>query len=559
MLRRSCASLAPGFLLLLAVSLRAEDLSPDLAALRAAREPTDGPGLLAFFKRRTISEAVRERIAGMIQRLGDDDYATREKATRDLVDLGGVCRAQVARALESAGDLEVRKRARVVLDRIGPAKAEAQLFGPAARVLANRKPEGAAKALLDFLPGVEEPDVADEVARALAPLAAGKGGKPDPEVLAAMGDRAAVKRAAAGCAVARLGTAEARGPALELLKDGDAGVRRRVALALLEARDKAAIPALIALLTAPSADDAAAAEEALSVVAGETAPRGPAGDGGRAREACRRGWEGWWKEQEGKLDLAKVDLNAVGRGYTLVTTVSPGGRASSGAVMELDAAGKVRWKIDHLHDPVHAVMTRRDRVLICESNGGRVTERDLKGNVLWQKPFRNQVLSAERLPDGHTFLVTRSQLLEVDAAGNAAHTVDRIGDALLAGHRHKDGTFTVLTMGGSCVTLSRAGAQVRSFPVGYLSGGPGGVKPYFLPGGGLVLPDYNHGEVREYDAFGRLVHRFPAYRPTTVVKLANGNYLVASRMRTRVYEVEKSGREVSSRETDGRVLFVDRK
>jgi len=557
MFRRSCALLALGCALLLTLDVLANDLKNDLTALRNVREATDGPGLIAFFKKRTLSEEQREKIAGLIRQLGADEFALREKATTDLADLGGLCRAQLTQAIQGE-DLEVRRRARAILVKLGPAAAETLLFAPAARVLADRRPEDGCKTLIDFLPSIDNADVAEEVARALIPLAWGKDGKPDPAVLAALKDRASVKRFAAGCAIARHATAEGRAPALELLKDADPGVRRRVALALLEARDKAGLPTLIALLTAATADDASAAEEALNTVAGEKAPPGPDGDAARAREAYRRGWENWWKENEAKLDLTKIDLDAVGRGFTLVITMDPS-RASTGAVMELDVRGKVRWKVEHLSYPVHASMTRRDRVLVCEYNGNRVTERDLKGAVVWEKRVGTQLLSAERLPDGNTFIVTRGQLMEVDKGGNHVHAVNRLGDALLAGHRNKDGTYTVLTASGTCATLNSSGTQVRSFPVGFLSSGLGGVKPHFLPTGGVVLPDYARGEVREYDENGKLVKQFPAYRPTTVVKMANGHYLVASRVRPRIYEIDKNGREVSSRETDERVLFVDRR
>lgn len=556
--RRSCALLIVGCSLLGAIGLRAEDPhTADVQVLRAASLPAHGPGLLAFFKKRTLSPAQREKIAGLIRQLGDDDFTTREKATQGLVDLGGLARAELARALQ-ADDLEVRKRARTILTKLGSAADESRLLPAAARVLAWRKPEGAAMVLLDFLPCVEDPDLAEEVAQALVPLARGKDGKPDPAVVAALEGRASIKRYAAGCAIARLG-AEERAPAKKLLDDPDPGVRRRVALALLEARDKAAVPALIALLTAKSADDATAAESALYALAGEKAPQAPDGDGARAREAYRRGWEAWWKDQEDKLDLAKLDLGAVGRGYTLVATMTTPARTTSGAVMELDARGKARWKIENLNHPVHAAMAGRDRVLICEYYGNRVTERDLKGRVLWQKQVPSQVLSAERLPDGSTFVATRNQLLIFDKDGGEVKAIHRLSDALLAGHRNKDGTFVVLTQAGACVTLDAAGREVRSFPVGFLVPGQGGVKPAFLPGGGVVIPDASHGEVREYDRDGNRVHRFDAYRPTTVVKLASGNYLVASRNRSRVYEVAKNGREVASRETDGMVLFVDRR
>jgi hypothetical protein len=55
------------------------------------------------------------------------------------------------------------------------------------------------------------------------------------------------------------------------------------------------------------------------------------------------------------------------------------------------------------------------------------------------------------------------------------------------------------------------------------------------------------------------VWELDAYRPSSVVKLPNGNILYASRMRNSVVELDKNGREVSRRDTDGRPLFIDRR
>src|SRR5262249_57269606 len=108
-------------------------------------------------------------------------------------------------------------------------------------------------ALLDFLGSIEDADVRDEVVRALAPLALVKG-KPDPVLASALADKLDVKRAAAGVLLARAGGVALRPGVRKLLKDASPAVRRRVALALLEARDKEAIPVLIAQITEANED-----------------------------------------------------------------------------------------------------------------------------------------------------------------------------------------------------------------------------------------------------------------------------------------------------------------
>src|SRR5262249_25573359 len=157
--------------------------------------------------------------------------------------------------------------------------------------------------------------------------------------------------------------------------------------------------------------------------------------------------------------------------------------------------GKVRWTITGLSYPVFAAMTRRDRVLICEYNGNRVTERDLKGKVLWEKSVAGQILSAQRLANGNTFIAARNLLVEVDKSAKEVKPVSRPYD-VIAAHRHQDGKMTILTSGGQCVRLDSGGRQTSSFQVGFLSGVVG-FKAHFLPKGGVVVPDYSRAQVRE--------------------------------------------------------------
>jgi HEAT repeat protein len=531
-----------------------EQLAADLALLRKADVATSGAGLLAYFKKRTPADATLKKIRDLIDQLGSAEFGVREKATNDLVDMGAIARPLLAGALKHT-DLEVRRRAQRALDRIGSAQEDAALLPAAARVLAQRKPPGAAAVLLDFLPNVEQPEVAGEVARVLAAVALDRDGKPEPAVLLALSDRHWLKRFAAADALARAGGAAQRKTVRKLLADPDPGVRRRVALSLLDVGDKEAVPALIALLEANSREDAVAAEDVLTALADEAAPKPPVDDSAAARARYRKEWEAWWKGARDKIDLAKITWVSPGRGYTLIATVDLG---NVGKVQELDGDGKARWTIAGLRTPIHASKIRRDRVLVCESGLNRVTERDLKGKVLWEKSASGILLSAQRLPNGHTVLVTRSQIAEVDRLGHEVRTITRPND-VLAARRHRDGKITLVSSSGNCVRLDRDGRQLSSFFIGHLLR-PAGFQVHFLPGGGLVVPDYRSSTVREYNASGAVVWEkalLRTMRPSCVARLPNGHTLVGSQMRNRLIELDKAGNEVSNRLTDGRLLFID--
>src|SRR5262249_5591516 len=144
-------------------------------------------------------------------------------------------------------DLEIRRRVRDCLETIEQDK-DTPLPLTAPRVVAVRKPAGAAETILAYLPFIEDETTADEIQTALNALAA-IDGKSDPALVAALTDRVRARRAAAAVALCHSPTAEALPAVRKLLKDPEAPVRLQVALALAGAREREAVPVLIALLS----------------------------------------------------------------------------------------------------------------------------------------------------------------------------------------------------------------------------------------------------------------------------------------------------------------------
>jgi hypothetical protein len=528
-------------------------VAADQATLKSAGVGTDGPALLTFLRKRTTGEKDRERIAALIQQLGADAFEAREKASRALVDVGPTARAQLQVALKHK-DLEVRRRAKRALDEIGK-NSNPAVLSAAVRVLAHHKPAAALEVLLNYLPSADEPEVVEEVVRALAVVGV-RGGKPDALLLKALGDRLSAKRAAAAEALARAG-GKAQLPALrKLLADADQGVRVRVALALVEAKDKAAVPALIDLLEKATGEDRDRVEELLGLLAGEKAPAPPPGADAAARRKYRLAWDAWWRENGAGLDLSKVELAGRMLGYTVIAVSGIRGRPD-GRVYEIDGAGKVRWEIDGLRNPLFAQVVRRDRVLIAEQLFNRVSERNFKGEVLWQKQVATQLVGAQRLPNGHTFLAGRNQLIELDKHGREVLTINRPSFDVACAARDRDGQIVLITTTGRCVRLDRTGKELKSFPVGIVSVGLGTVQA--LPRGRVLLTQYTNSRVVEFDAAGKVVWEASVAQPSSARRLPNGNTLVTSRVRRRVVELDRTGREMWSKDLPGYALYADRR
>ncbi len=417
----------------------------------------DGSALIDELKRRTPGDDEREKIVGLIANLGDKDAAKRDKAVSDLAAIGGMA-APFLRSAAQERDARA-EAAQKALAQIDP-EAAPPLPTVAARLMGMRRPDGGAEAILSYLPSAEDDVIAGELHTALIAMAM-KDGKADPAVLKALEDKVPVRRAAAAEALAFAGGPDERDAVRKLLKDTDPTVKLKAAVALTSTQDKDSVPALIAMLTELPGPLSGQAEEQLRLIAGEGAPAVTDGDDAAARKKARDAWTGWWSKNSDKVKLARLDNRQQMLGYTLVCEMwDPAKR--SGRVVELDRRGKVRWEISGpnlLQGPVSAQVLPGDRVLIAEHNMNRVTERDLKGKVLWEHQI-NQPKSVQRLPNGNTFMVGQGQILELDKAGKEVLNINRMNFwDIVSGTRLRNGEVVYVTQQGQVTRLDKDGKK----------------------------------------------------------------------------------------------------
>jgi hypothetical protein len=324
----------------------------------------------------------------------------------------------------------------------------------------------------------------------------------------------------------------------KLLQDVEPAVRLRAARALAAAGDREAVPVLIDLLAVLPADQAGLAQEALYQLAGDKAPEAPAGADAASGTKRRDAWAAWWKGHGDKVEMARLDPSRALLGYTLLVEV---GNNNVGRVVELGRDNKPRWIVDSLQFPVDAVVLPGNRVLVAEYGGQKVTERDFKGNILWQKEGLNgTAVNVQRLPNGHTFIATNAQLLEVDRAGKEVFAVNNLG-GIDAAYKARNGHVICLTNAGQCVRLDARGHLLKSFPSNR-SGFTSGLD--LLPGGRILITQPNHNKVAEVDAEGKVVLTFDAPQVTTATALPNGHILVGSMNTQRAFEVDRKGKVV---------------
>jgi hypothetical protein len=320
-------------------------------------------------------------------------------------------------------------------------------------------------------------------------------------------------------------------------------------MALAVAKDKAAVPVLIDLLAELPPGPAYLAQDFLYRIGEGKSPYARLGTDEEGRRKCRDAWAAWWKGHRAKVDLAKLSAKPRVLGYTMLVLLD------AGKVLERDAAGKQRWEIEGLDLPTDVQYLPGERLLITEHGGGRVSERNVKGEILWEMKF-TEPLMAQRLANGNTFIATRTELLEIDRLGKKVFTHTPPGeDLFMRACRLRNGDVAFVSM-GQRVGASRfhridaGGKTITSFPVRVSTFGG---RIQILPDGNALIPEMTFNRVVEYDSKGRIVQNLEVRQPVVAVRLANGHTLVTTFREHRAIEFDKDGKEVTDFKADTRV------
>ena len=135
------------------------------------------------------------------------------------------------------------------------------------------------------------------------------------------------------------------------------------------------------------------------------------------------------------------------------------------------------------------------------SSARRVTERSLRGEVVWQKQLTGWPVGVQRLGNGNTLIVQRNQVLEVNRAGQEVFTFNRPQNDLMTARKVRDGQLVCVTGQGTAVVVDGAGKEVRSNPLPGVSGFGNQV----LDTGGVLVPVSWQNKVAEFDRDGKPV------------------------------------------------------
>jgi hypothetical protein len=528
-----------------------DDVSPEEQVLKTAGLGVDGASLLAFFRARTLTEALQKKIDEAVRNLGADSFPVREKATRDLIALGFLAIPALEQAVRGK-DLEMVRRAERCLKEIRNQGTD--LPRAALRVLKVRRPAQAVEVLLAWLPSAGDETLEEETLAVLVRLGV-RQGKIDPAFLTAARARTPLLRSAAAEVLARGTTEEARVAARRLLRDPEARVRCRTARALLLAREKAAVSVLMALLEDGPVEIAWQVEDLLYRLAGEHAPsivldvRSPA-----SRARSRAAWEAWWKEKGDKVDLVAFSQGERFLGWTITCECGARGMENAGLVRACSAGGKLLWQLGDMGNVTGCQLLPNGRILIAGYRDLKIVECDRYGKVWWEHRLEHLPVCVQRLANGNTLFGTLSgQLCEVTREKRLVFRKE-VGSMVSGILKTRDGRLFYLA-NSRIVELAADGKEVRSILV------PGfGVwgDLEVLPGDRFLVASYGSNKVLELDGKGKILWQCAADRPASATRLRNGHTLVAQSESRQLLEFDRDGKEVARQSTVARPFFVRR-
>ncbi|MBI3412205.1 MAG: HEAT repeat domain-containing protein [Planctomycetes bacterium] len=536
-----------------------DSLPGDEALIKSQNYAIDEPALLELLRKRTLGDDDQKRLQKLIVDLGDPVYAVRSKASKLLIKEGTPALAFL-KAASNDPEAERARRVQLCIDEIrrGPGPAlPAAAIRLLARPTANKEhsPAAAIRVLLGYVPFADDETVEEEVFTALTLLSL-RESKVDPLLPEGLSDPMPSRRAAAAHVLGMVGGNDHLTGVRRLLDDPSALVRLRAAHGLLAARDKAGIPALVALLTDAPTAVLWQVEDTLHRLAGEKGPSENIGEGTpEKRQAAAKAWEKWWAANSSTVDLAGLHEGEGYLGLTLVCEYDTAVGQPGGQVWEAGRDGKPRWKIKGVMGAMDAQMLPNGRVLVAENSANRITERDLTGKILWDYRTPGNPIACQRLPNGNTFIATYNSVMEISHDQKQLYNVNRGPQFyIFSAHKMRNGQVVAMTAQGVIHVFDPVGnKEIRTIKTGP-NGGWCSVEA--LPNGRYLVATMGNGQVREIDADGKphwSVQLPGAFRAT---RLPNGNTLVASMTSRQVVEFDRAGAKVWEKTCEGRPWSV---
>ena len=401
------------------------------------------------------------------------------------------------------------------------------------RLITLVRPANATETVLAYIPSCHDENI-QELLVELISLYLVDQNTIAPTLVAASTSSVEETRTFAGRVLAQSLNAEAQKICTGLLSDSSVRVRFEVARELVKNQNKTAIPVLIELMTKVPGEKSEAIDQILRAIAKDKSPESK-----NDSKADSAAWNIWWQKEGGQLVLTPgAKSQEPLKNFLVVESFNQDKK--SGRVFLINPSGKILWEISNLSNPTDAILLPNNKILITEQGANRVTERDTKGNISWEKSASNPFLS-QRLPNGNIFIASRNKLLEVSRNGNEVFSFAYPNETILAACKTRTNEYALLGYNGVFLTLDSKGNEVSKsripFPTNFgINGGAITQNDRVL----VSIPTVN--KIMEFDFKGQPTWEATITMPGIPTKLSTGNVVAPSLSGSKIVEIRMDGK-----------------
>jgi hypothetical protein len=516
-----------------------DNTTEDEKTLADAGLKSDGNSLIQFLARRSEDKFDPIQIKALISKLGDDNFETREQTSATLNAIGIAALPELKNASKSP-DVEISRRAKDCIQKIEEGSRKF-VVAASIRLLGTKKPEGALQALISYSQFSELDQTTEDLIHAITATGS-ENGTPSKIILDAIRSDKSVVKTLCAEALANINPELFKKETLSLLNSDEPRVRYKVALAFAKLGDKRSIEPLVSSISSVSQWESSLLDHFLR----KLLPTNPPPVGLPQPELQKE----WAKRTTDSsiIPEAQIAFNAKNIGKTLVVLLD------AGKIIMLDSSNNILWKIDNLQFPLDAQILPDEKVLVAEHQGNKVTERNKKGVIIWEKKIDGP-LAVQKLEDGSIFIASKSNVIFVDQKGKEiSEFTPPNNEPIMKANIASNGDICLVlsTPQGNAkfVRFDKNKKPVATYDIDVRTSGG---KVDILPNGNSLITEVYGNRVIELNNEGKEVWKFECEQPVAAVRLPNGNTLVTSMTQMKALEIDPKGKEIWSYKSNTRV------
>lgn len=401
------------------------------------------------------------------------------------------------------------------------------------RLITLVRPANAIEIILAYIPSCHDDNIQDLLSECLGLYLNDQNTIP-PALIEASTSSVEEIRTFAGRVLAKSSNEIAQKVCTTLLADSSARVRFEVARESIKNQNKSAIPILIELMTKVPAEKAETIDQTLRAIAKDKSP-----DSKNDSKADAAAWNTWWQKEGTQIVLTPgAKTQEALKNFLVVESFNQ--EKKSGRVFLITPSGKTLWEIANLSNPTDALLLPNNKILITEQGANRITERDTKGNIAWEKSATNPFLS-QRLSNGNIFIASRNKIVEVGRNGNEIFSFSYPNETILAACKTRTNEYALLSYNGVFLKLDSKGNEVSKsripFPTNFgINGGAISQNDRVL----VSIPTLN--KIMEFNFSGQATWESTITMPGIPTKLPNGNVVAPSLNGSKIVEIQMDGK-----------------